>query len=564
MLQRVIACLDVCTPSTSRAHLPQHTTPKTPNCSLAARIQDESAWAQLEPHFGAKAAANLLNLLTDGARGGLPSLDGAAGVLSRLPGAAADAAGKLQLRDGISNVKLPTAPALPRVSLPSVSLPELPALPSLPSLPSLPRTPQIALPDHIPSASDLARAVQDGAAAALGAAHQLPAAFSSQLAALEALLASEPGRGATALGLEPHFGTKALETALAQLAAALSAAVGAPGALPPILQLPTGAFDGRLADAAAAVGAAASPERLAAAWGALGQQLAAALPSGAGAAVAAAVAQQQAAAGVQVESLISAIHQLQATAATLPETGYGGFDFVTLCAVASATLLAVAASVPSTDYEASATAPRPGSSAGSSSSSFSKGGGRPADPPLSYEYDPDEVAAYFSRRPLAVATRATQLARELSSFGLALAGDFATGRVKENEPARARQLRGAIERLGPAYVKVAQVRRGLCVLCVVRVRVPRLTVFKRPQLSRLTPFHSPPSEPTTTPQNKALSTRVDLLSPEYFHQIQLLQDRVPPFPCEEAKQVGLVGWRRLASVGSGWGGCSGEVLRRGW
>lgn len=49
------------------------------------------------------------------------------------------------------------------------------------------------------------------------------------------------------------------------------------------------------------------------------------------------------------------------------------------------------------------------------------------------------------------------------------------------------QLRGIIERLGPAYVKVAQ----------------------------------------------AISTRVDLLTPEYFLQIQLLQDRVPPFPCEQ-------------------------------
>lgn len=63
--------------------------------------------------------------------------------------------------------------------------------------------------------------------------------------------------------------------------------------------------------------------------------------------------------------------------------------------------------------------------------------------------------------------------------------------LQVNEPGRAVQLRGAIERLGPAYVKVAQ----------------------------------------------ALSTRVDLLSPQYFAQIQLLQDRVPPFPCEQAKEV---------------------------
>ncbi len=72
-----------------------------------------------------------------------------------------------------------------------------------------------------------------------------------------------------------------------------------------------------------------------------------------------------------------------------------------------------------------------------------------------------------------------QVATEMSAFGLALLSDLSTGQLQANEPARARQLRFAIERLGPAYVKVAQ----------------------------------------------ALSTRVDLLTPAYFEQIQLLQVR---------------------------------------
>jgi aarF domain-containing kinase len=72
-----------------------------------------------------------------------------------------------------------------------------------------------------------------------------------------------------------------------------------------------------------------------------------------------------------------------------------------------------------------------------------------------------------------------------------LLADYWGGNLKRNELGRAEQLRGGIERLGPAYVKVAQ----------------------------------------------ALSTRVDLLTPAYFEQIQLLQDRVPPFPCEDAKKV---------------------------
>lgn len=48
------------------------------------------------------------------------------------------------------------------------------------------------------------------------------------------------------------------------------------------------------------------------------------------------------------------------------------------------------------------------------------------------------------------------------------------------------QVRGVIERLGPAYIKIAQ----------------------------------------------AVSTRVDILSPEYLVEIELLQDRVPAFPTD--------------------------------
>lgn len=63
------------------------------------------------------------------------------------------------------------------------------------------------------------------------------------------------------------------------------------------------------------------------------------------------------------------------------------------------------------------------------------------------------------------------------------------GSVDAHAQQRADQAMGAIERLGPAYVKVAQ----------------------------------------------ALSTRVDLLPPAYLLAIQRLQDRVPPFPDAEAR-----------------------------
>lgn len=72
----------------------------------------------------------------------------------------------------------------------------------------------------------------------------------------------------------------------------------------------------------------------------------------------------------------------------------------------------------------------------------------------------------------------------MAAAGLAL--DMLRGTVKQNARVRAAALRQGLERLGPAYVKVAQ----------------------------------------------AVSTRVDLLEPEYLAEIELLQDRVPPFPNE--------------------------------
>ena len=65
------------------------------------------------------------------------------------------------------------------------------------------------------------------------------------------------------------------------------------------------------------------------------------------------------------------------------------------------------------------------------------------------------------------------------------------GKLGTNSPKRAAQLRKAIEKLGPAYVKVAQ----------------------------------------------AVSTRGDVLDVNYLREIERLQDRVPPFPTKAALLV---------------------------
>lgn len=114
-----------------------------------------------------------------------------------------------------------------------------------------------------------------------------------------------------------------------------------------------------------------------------------------------------------------------------------------------------------------------------------------SDAELPSEYDGDAIYRYWSHRPSTMLARSIETAALAAGFLVGLQLDRATGRVKENERKRARMLREAVDRLGPAYIKVAQ----------------------------------------------ALSTRVDLLSPAYYEEITLLQDQVKPFPCAEAMEI---------------------------
>ena len=106
-------------------------------------------------------------------------------------------------------------------------------------------------------------------------------------------------------------------------------------------------------------------------------------------------------------------------------------------------------------------------------------------------YDITTVTDYFRARPVMVGRRTAAVLQAAGSFGISLFIDNLTGNLDKNTVLRARQLRQTIERLGPAYVKVAQ----------------------------------------------ALSTRVDVLNVEYLVQIEMLQDRVPPFPTRAALEA---------------------------
>ncbi|KAJ6826825.1 uncharacterized protein M6B38_369305 [Iris pallida] len=103
-------------------------------------------------------------------------------------------------------------------------------------------------------------------------------------------------------------------------------------------------------------------------------------------------------------------------------------------------------------------------------------------------YDPDIISEYWGKRPKAVATRIVQLLSVAGGFLSHLAWDLITKKVKENEVARAIELREIVTSLGPAYIKLGQ----------------------------------------------ALSIRPDILSPSAMTELQKLCDKVPSFPDDMA------------------------------
>ncbi|TKY53600.1 kinase protein [Spatholobus suberectus] len=102
---------------------------------------------------------------------------------------------------------------------------------------------------------------------------------------------------------------------------------------------------------------------------------------------------------------------------------------------------------------------------------------------LPLAYDPASISAYWGKRPRAVATRIVQLLSVAGGFLSRIAWDVINKKVKENEVARAIELREIVTSLGPAYVKLGQ----------------------------------------------ALSIRPDILSPIAMTELQKLCDKVPSF-----------------------------------
>ncbi|BBA80012.1 ABC transporter [cyanobacterium endosymbiont of Rhopalodia gibberula] len=108
--------------------------------------------------------------------------------------------------------------------------------------------------------------------------------------------------------------------------------------------------------------------------------------------------------------------------------------------------------------------------------------------PESWSYHPESIEEYYSKRFLAVLHRLISIASQSSWFFLGLWWDKLRGINPKDNRKRAIQLREILTRLGPAYIKIGQ----------------------------------------------ALSTRPDLIPPNYLDELTSLQDHIPSFPNEVA------------------------------
>jgi predicted unusual protein kinase regulating ubiquinone biosynthesis (AarF/ABC1/UbiB family) len=114
----------------------------------------------------------------------------------------------------------------------------------------------------------------------------------------------------------------------------------------------------------------------------------------------------------------------------------------------------------------------------------------PVDEPEVPRYDPEAIADQYRHRPFAVWGRLLSIVWTFLTFILALLWDRQTGQVEKNQRKRAEKVRDILTNLGPAYIKIGQ----------------------------------------------ALSTRPDLVPPQYLEELTRLQDQLPPFPNELAYQ----------------------------
>lgn len=115
----------------------------------------------------------------------------------------------------------------------------------------------------------------------------------------------------------------------------------------------------------------------------------------------------------------------------------------------------------------------------------------PSTPLNMRRYDWRAIAQYYRWRPLVVVWRTLNVSWMLGAFALGLLSDHLFHRTIANQERRAVRLREILTKLGPTFIKVGQ----------------------------------------------ALSTRPDLIKPSFLDELIKLQDQLPPFSNDVARQI---------------------------
>ncbi|MGC1309678.1 MAG: AarF/ABC1/UbiB kinase family protein [Phormidesmis sp.] len=113
------------------------------------------------------------------------------------------------------------------------------------------------------------------------------------------------------------------------------------------------------------------------------------------------------------------------------------------------------------------------------------------DPRYMRRYDWRAIARYYRWRPLIIIWRTLTVSWMLGTFALSLLSDHFFHRTIANQARRAIRLRQILTKLGPTFIKVGQ----------------------------------------------ALSTRPDLIKPSFLDELIKLQDQLPPFSNQIARQI---------------------------
>ncbi len=128
---------------------------------------------------------------------------------------------------------------------------------------------------------------------------------------------------------------------------------------------------------------------------------------------------------------------------------------------------------------------------GTAASSATGGTASTADPRYMRRYDWRAIAKYYRWRPLIIIWRTLAVSWMLGAFALNLLSDHVFKRTVINQQKRAVRLRQILTKLGPTFIKVGQ----------------------------------------------ALSTRPDLIKPSFLDELIKLQDQLPPFSNEIAREI---------------------------